>query len=154
MCNQVLLKPVEAEEEFEGALTFPTHRWKKSHSKFSFTCHSHVSVSSRLHSAHLSSLQILTFSTPVVTQPNAVYVQGNLGPSTKLSWLFLLWADAPTSVAAAAKYVMFFCSVPKRASSELIDSKIILGGMEGWGLKHTRDHAGPWGQKVCSVGCV
>lgn len=93
-------------------------------------------------------------STPAVTQPKAVDVRGNLGPSTKLSWLFLLWADAPISVAAAAKYVMFSCSVPKRASSELIDSKIILGGMEGWGLKHTRDRAGPWGQEVCAVGCV
>lgn len=52
--------------------------------------------------------QIITFSTPVLTQPNVVYVQRNLGQRTKLSWLFLLWVDAPTSVAAAAKYVIFF----------------------------------------------
>lgn len=79
---------------------------------------------------------------------------GESGAEHEAQGLFLLWADAPTRVAAAAKYVMFSRSVPKHASSELVDSKIILGGMEGWGLKHTRDHAGPWGQKVCSVGCV
>lgn len=107
-------------------------------------CHSHVCISSRLHSAHLFPLLILTFAGPVITQPKAVCVQGNLGPRTKLGWLFLSWADAPTRVAAAAKYVMFFCSAPKHASSELIDSTIILNGTEGWGLTHTRDQAGPW----------
>ena len=49
--------------------------------------------------------------------------------------LFLLWAGSPLSVATAAIYVMFSCSVPKHAPSKVIDGKIILGGMEGWEVK-------------------
>lgn len=87
------------------------------------------------------------------TQPRVVYVQRNLGLRTKLSWLFLLWGGSPLSVVTAAKYVMFSFSMPKHAPSKLIDGKIILGGIEGWGKgEHTRDRAGPWGQEVWSAG--
>lgn len=87
-------------------------------------------------------------------------MQWNLGLRTKLSWLFLLWGGSPLSIVTASKYVMLSVSVPKHAPSELIDGKIILGGIQGWEVKESTQETerdpevrrrGPQGEPVMEI---